>query len=104
MHRVALEGLLGIAMRGGTHLAIDPCIPAAWRGFTVTLRRGAAEYVVVVENPHGAERGVAAVELDGRRLEQRLVPLADDGARHEVRVTLARPAPVPADAKADVSR
>jgi cyclic beta-1,2-glucan synthetase len=105
MSRVALEGLLGVSLHGGDTLRVDPCIPAAWPGFTVTLRRsGTTEYVIAVENPHGAERGVAAVELDGRRLREGLVPLVDDGARHEVRVTLARPAQVPSGVNADVGR
>ena len=55
MYRVALEGLLGVTLHGGDTLHIEPCIPPTWDGFEVTLRRpGATEYVIVVENPHGA--------------------------------------------------
>ncbi len=60
MYRVALEGLLGVTLRGGDTLHVEPCIPPTWDGFEVTLRRpGATEYVIAVENPHGASSGVA---------------------------------------------
>ena len=92
MYRVALEGLLGVTLHGGDTLHIEPCIPPTWDGFEVTLRRpGATEYVVVVENPHGASSGVARVELDGVALEGKAVKLVEDGRRHEVRVVMGQP-------------
>jgi hypothetical protein len=41
-----------------------------------------------VENPKGVERGVASVTLDGAELPDKVVPLADDGRTHEVRVVM----------------
>src|SRR4030095_4038169 len=35
---VALESLLGIRMENGNTLALRPCIPDEWPGFTVRLR------------------------------------------------------------------
>ena len=53
----------------------------------IRYRCGSACYHVRVENPHGVETGVAAVELDGRPVEGG-VPLVDDGREHAVRVVM----------------
>jgi cyclic beta-1,2-glucan synthetase len=93
MYRVALEGLLGVTLQGGDTLHVNPCIPPAWPGFEVTLRRpGATEYVIVVENPHAASSGVARVELDGVVIESQTIKLVQDGRRHDVRVVMGQPA------------
>ena len=84
--RVAVEDILGFHLKGD-RLAIDPCLPKGWPGFELTYRRGSATYRVVVENPHGVERGVASVTLDGQAVEGGEIPLADEPANTKVRVT-----------------
>ena len=64
MYRAGLEAILGLRVQGGT-LAIDPCLPAAWPEFSMTLRYRGAVYEITVHNPGQVSRGVAAVELDG---------------------------------------
>jgi cyclic beta-1,2-glucan synthetase len=81
--------MLGLNPRGSV-LAIDPCIPRAWHGFEVTYRHRTATYHITVENPRGVCRGIARIALDERDLAKTTdgIPLVDDGAEHEVRVTL----------------
>ena len=64
MQRAGIEAILGLQIEGGV-LTLDPCIPGSWPGFEITLRHGAARYVINVENPNGVQRGVAAAHLDG---------------------------------------
>jgi cyclic beta-1,2-glucan synthetase len=91
MYRVGVEAILGIAMKDGG-LDIDPCIPRTWPGFEATFNRrdgdAAASIRIVVENPHGVNRGVARLELDGVQLDPGPVPIAYDGRPHVVKVTL----------------
>jgi cyclic beta-1,2-glucan synthetase len=90
MYRVALEGILGFHLQG-TDLRIDPCIPRAWPGFTMTFRYRTATYEIAVENPSGVSRGVVLTELDGQVLPADaagLAPLTDDGQTHRLRVVL----------------
>jgi len=89
MYRAGLEWILGFRLRGKT-LTIDPCIPAKWPGFEIAYRYGASRYEIAVENPHGVNRGVTGVELDGNALVGRpaQITLADDGATHRVRIVL----------------
>jgi cyclic beta-1,2-glucan synthetase len=80
--------MLGFRLRGAT-LLVDPCIPRAWPRYEIDFRYHSARYLVVVENPQGVSRGVAATELDGQALTRgAAIPLADDGATHRVRVVL----------------
>jgi len=87
LYRAGVEWLLGLRVHGDT-LCIAPCVPRAWPGFEI-LRHRSARYDIAVENPHGVSRGVARIELDGVALPAAApIPLADDGARHRVRVVL----------------
>src|SRR5437867_6524294 len=57
MYRVGLEAMLGF-QRHGDHFTIDPCIPASWPGFELTLTHGGSRCRVQVRNPQGVEHGV----------------------------------------------
>ncbi len=87
MYRAAVEWILGVRKRGD-RLVVDPCIPRAWRGFSVEVRHGTARYLVQVENPRAVMKGVVSRELDGAPVEGEEIPLADDGREHAVRIIL----------------
>ncbi|MEI9931903.1 MAG: glycosyl hydrolase family 65 protein [Rhizomicrobium sp.] len=90
MYRVALEWLLGFRLQGST-LMLDPCIPRGWPGFEIAFRYRSARYEISVENPLGVCRGILAVKLDGKMLDgatKSLIPLADDGATHQLQIIL----------------
>jgi cyclic beta-1,2-glucan synthetase len=87
LYRTGLESILGLR-RSGSFLTFDPCIPPHWPGFTLTYRFQSARYRIVIENPQGAERGIAEVWLDGQRHEDLVIPLADDQQTHEARVVM----------------
>ncbi|MFA6957176.1 MAG: glucoamylase family protein [Thermoanaerobaculia bacterium] len=87
MYRVAIEGILGMQRRGD-FLSLNPCIPSSWPGFTINWRLGKSSYEIVVENPELRCRGVASAMLDGRRVDPALIPIADDGLEHRVRIVL----------------
>ena len=90
MYQAGLESILGFRLRGAT-LLIDPCIPRAWPGFEIDFRYHSARYEIVVENPQGVSRGVASAEIDGQALVNgAAIPLADDGATHQVKVVLGQ--------------
>jgi cyclic beta-1,2-glucan synthetase len=88
MYRLGLEAILGIS-RVGSALKINPCIPPACPGFLVNYRFGTAHYKIEVQNPHGVNRGIRQVSLDGSLLlPDNLIPLLDDGRLHEVQVVM----------------
>jgi cyclic beta-1,2-glucan synthetase len=89
LYRIGIENILGIRHEG-TKLRIDPCIPAGWRNYEVTYRAGSTIYHIIVENPHGLERGVVKLSLDSLAQPGNFIELADDGQTHEVRVLLEK--------------
>jgi len=89
MQRAGVESILGLRIEGSA-LLLEPCIPRSWPGFEIMLRHGASRYEIIVENPHGVQRGVAAAEIDGVTTTVRplSVPLKDDGGVHRLQVRL----------------
>jgi len=71
-----------------TGLIVDPCIPSAWDGFTVTRRFRGATYVITVRNPAHVCRGVSQMRLDGQRIAGNRLPILNDGRTHQVEVVL----------------
>ncbi len=88
MYRAAVEWVLGFRLVGD-RLAINPCIPASWPGFTIMYRYRSARYEITVENPRGGCRGVALIQVDGVTVDpHESLPLLDDHATHKIRVVL----------------
>ena len=89
MYRTAVEGILGIKVRGTT-LILDPCIPRTWPGFEVTYKHGTSRYRITVKNPRGVNRGIAHASLDGKDLPDvsGVLQLTDDGRYHYGEITL----------------
>jgi cyclic beta-1,2-glucan synthetase len=94
MYRVGLEAILGFMKRGDT-LVIDPCVPGEWSEYTIDYRHGESLYEITVTEPGAVFRNGGEVMLDGAALENPVIPLVDDGQRHQV---VVRPAPVSAPA------
>ncbi len=92
MYRAGLEFILGFQLRG-EHLRIEPCVPRAWREYEITYRHRTARYHIKVENPFGVNRGVVSIEVDGQLIPTGDIPLADDGARHTIRIVMGEPPP-----------
>jgi cyclic beta-1,2-glucan glucanotransferase len=89
MYRTAVEGILGIGVRGAS-LRINPCIPRTWPSFEVTYKHGSSRYRIAVENPHGVCRGIISASFDGRDIPVSPcdIALSDDGSYHYARIIL----------------
>jgi cyclic beta-1,2-glucan synthetase len=87
MYRVWIEEVFGLTVRG-ERLTVDPVLPSSWDRVAVTYRREKAVYEITIENPEGVGQGVAWVEMDGRRLEDRIIPVEEGLIKHRVRVRL----------------
>lgn len=90
-HRVILHAMLGfhlVAEDGTRVLRMDPCIPKRWAAYDIDYRHGTSHYRIHVDNPRGVNRGVAHVTLDGSVVLGHTIPLLDDGAVHDVVVTM----------------
>jgi cellobiose phosphorylase len=69
----ATQYILGLQPDYGG-LRIDPCIPAAWKGFTVTRVFRGKKVRVEVQNQAGVQKGVKRLVLNGEKLEGNFIP------------------------------
>jgi cellobiose phosphorylase len=73
-HHAALQWILGVRPEIDG-LRIDPCIPKAWPGFTVTRVFRGRTIKIEVKNPNGVSKGVASLVVDGKKIDGSLAPL-----------------------------
>jgi cyclic beta-1,2-glucan synthetase len=90
MYRAWIEEVLGLQVRG-SRMQINPVIPAAWKGFSLRYRHGETIYAIQVENPLGCRRGVAWMEMDGRRVSGGVIELEQGLVKHQIRVRMGEP-------------
>ncbi|MBP7316474.1 MAG: hypothetical protein KA968_14780, partial [Chitinophagaceae bacterium] len=69
-------------------IKVDPCIPAAWKGFEVTRKFRGATYQIKVENPNSVCKGVKKVTVDGKVITGNILPVFESGTTHSVTVEL----------------
>ena len=67
-------------------LQIDPCLPQTAKEYTVVRKFRDAEYEIQVKNPHGRQKGVTSMTVDGQAVEGNLIPYAD--GKHKVEVVM----------------
>jgi cyclic beta-1,2-glucan synthetase len=87
MYRLGLEAILGLR-RVGDVLCINPCISSKWSSYEMTYKLKDNSYHILVENPEGVNCGVKELKLDGKPLEDGVVPLLDDGNDHTIHVRM----------------
>ncbi len=64
-------------------LKIDPSIPKAWDGYTVSRYYRGATYNIKIENPDHVSKGINSITVDGKAIEGNILPSFTDGT-HEV--------------------
>jgi N,N'-diacetylchitobiose phosphorylase len=64
-YHAATHWILGVRP-GFDGLTVDPCIPSSWKEFEVRRQWRGAAYHIAVRNPHGVEKGVREMTLNGQ--------------------------------------
>ena len=84
----ATQWILGVrpAYKG---LTVDPCIPRAWKGFSVKRVFRGSTYFITVRNPEGVSKGIKSITMDNKKIEGTIIP-ADQtaGNEHHVEVVM----------------
>ncbi len=86
MYRLIIESLLGV-QRSGSHLHLQPVLPADWPGFSLDYRFGSSTYHIEVIQSADL---TPSLHLDGVRVHSPAIALLDDGAEHRIEL-LCRP-------------
>ncbi len=68
-------------------LKVDPSIPKAWDGFTISRLFRGATYNITVKNPDHVSSGVKSMTVDGKAVDGNVIPAFANG-NHTVEVIL----------------
>jgi len=89
LYKVSTDWILGVrATYEG--LLVDPCLPKAWKGYSMKRVFRGATYNIEVLNNRGEGSVVKEVILDGKKLKSNIIPDLSDGKSHEVKVYLEK--------------
>jgi cellobiose phosphorylase len=69
-------------------LVVDPCIPSAWKGFTVTRKFRGADYRIRITNPESVSKGLKSLSVNGIPIEGNRIPVLEPGKIHTVDAVL----------------
>jgi len=69
-------------------LKVDPSIPSAWDGFSITRKFRGSVYDITIKNPNHICKGVKSVTVDGNAIEGNVLPVFTDGSTHKVEVIM----------------
>jgi cellobiose phosphorylase len=69
-------------------LIIDPCIPAAWDGFSVTRFFRGDRYSIIVRNPSHVCKGVKELIVDGKSVQGNIISVKGDKKEHRVEAVM----------------
>ena len=69
-------------------LEIDPCIPKAWDGFTVSTKYRGASYEIKIQNPKHQSKGVQKILVNGKAVKGNIIPVLEKGSVNQVEVLL----------------
>lgn len=86
-YQAATKHILGVQPTY-TGLAVNPCIPKEWSGFSVKRVFRGATYIINVKNPKGVNQGVKSMDVDGKPIVGNIAPFFNDKKEHLVEVTL----------------
>lgn len=87
-YRAGLESILGFQIRADK-MVFDPCIPKAWRSYSIFYQHDNTRYEITLENTNGAGQGITTIKLDDEYpLKGNSITLRNDGHLHRVLVVL----------------
>ena len=82
MFRVGIEGILGLKLKGDKGFTIEPAVPDEWNEYEINYRKDKCSYNIKFVRGEKKE-----IYLDGKLLEDNLVPYLEDG-EHIVKVII----------------
>lgn len=100
-YQAATQYILGIRP-SHAGLIVDPCIPVAWDGFSVSRQFRGATYQISVKNPDHISKGVVTIRFNGQDVENDVIPFAEKGSINQVEVTMGETVILNSEAGAEI--
>lgn len=69
-------------------LTVNPCIPSALNGFNIKREFRGAIYNIEVKNPEHVCKGVKIIKIDGKVVEEKILPVFGNGSTHKIEIEM----------------
>jgi cyclic beta-1,2-glucan synthetase len=89
LYQAGLQAVLGLEQRA-EELHVNPCIPADWEGFEITLRRGETKYEIKIIRDTQEAGAPSPTDPDEAAGTHAVLRFTDDGKTHHVRLTVGQ--------------
>jgi cellobiose phosphorylase len=86
-YQAATQYILGVRAEYDG-LRVDPCIPAAWDGFSLERRSRGADYQIEVLNPQHVCKGVKRIQVNGNEITGQVIPYQAQGTQNKIKIWL----------------
>jgi cellobiose phosphorylase len=87
LYRLIIESFLGLR-QVENQLTFAPCIPEGWDSFKIHYRwKNTLYHITILQNGGSEQTGIV---IDGTQQEEKTITLTDDGADHQVIITLSK--------------
>lgn len=71
-------------------LSVDPCIPCEWDGFQIERVYRGDIYNIEVTNPQHICKGVKLIKVDGKVIDEKILPVFGDGRAHKIEIQMGK--------------
>ncbi len=69
-------------------LTINPCFPKNMEDIHITRNYRGATYNISIANPHGVEKGITSMVVDGKSIPNNLIPIEEGKTEYHVSITM----------------
>lgn len=83
--KAVIEYILGLKIKDG-YLSVEPCIAKSWKEYEIKYKYKTSIYNIVVKNKDGKNTGVDKFILNGNEVEDKKIPLCDDGRIYNIQI------------------
>ena len=85
--KTVIEYILGLKIKHG-YLSVEPCIAKSWKEYEINYKYKTSFYHIVVKNKDGKNTGVENFIVNGTQIEEKKIPLADDGKIYNIQIIM----------------
>lgn len=83
--KAIIECILGLKIKNG-FLSVEPCIAKTWKEYEIKYKYKTSIYHIVVKNKDGKNTGVEKFIVNGAEVEEKKIPLSDDGRIYNIQI------------------
>ena len=69
-------------------LALDPCVPADFGGYTLTRKYRGAQYHIEITNPDHVQKGIRSLIVDGEEISGNVIPYVEGKTEYHVKAIM----------------